>query len=214
MTAPQVEEHAQIAVGVATAIAHHVSDVMPGIQARLQQGIDGDGIVAELRFRFGDATNGEPAVVCDLTFSHATGDTQKFLLTPSAATGQLSILEPATPMPPPGMNGGNPPQQYTPNPNQYPAQQAQVSQPPPPMAPQGGRQFMSPPDPGQQLIAPPLSAVSGPIPQAVQPPAQQYVQPQQPQYQQQQPAGQLAQAQPLAPVRLRRPPMPGDENIR
>jgi hypothetical protein len=209
MTGPAVEEHAQIAVGIATAIAHQISEAMPAIQAQLQQGVDRHGFMAQVTFRYGNPQFGETPVVADLEFSVGTGERQLFRLQPDQATGNLAIEQPIAA--PPGMNGG---EQYAPSPNQYPPQQQHVSQPPPPMMP---RQELPPPNAGQQLTAPPLSAVSGPIPQNTQPPQQQ-AQPQyipNPQYQQAQhyqpPPAPLP---PTGPVRLRRPPLADEGGVR
>lgn len=199
-----------IAIKVGTAVANRLADLMPALQQHLYAGGDPRGLGVRISLRCGGP--GEAPVVAEADFSVFSGDHEAWPIAPSAQTGQLCLLESITA--PPGLNGGEP----APAP-QYPAQQAVPNPPVQQLVP---RVPLPPPIYGGEMVAPPLSELTAPlVPQQapVYPPATpQFQQPgyvpqfQQPQYQQQpQPAPAPAAAP--APVRLKRPPMLGDENI-
>lgn len=234
MSAAQTpDDHGQIAVGLGTAIAHKIAEVMPAIDQNLREGVDRHGLTANIMFRLG--RQGESVVVAELEFSMSTGDRSEFQLAPSPISGQLAIHTPPQPvMQPgpdtkvaPGMNGGYHPQ-LAPTGNQYPSAQAvPLTQAPPPLQP---RTPLPPPNTGGQVLTPPPdSAVAGPLPQYLGDPAQmgalqQQVAPiqippglnpqQQAAYMQAMGVQVPAPHAPPKPARLVRPPMAGDQGIR
>jgi hypothetical protein len=177
----QTDDHGQIAVGMAASIATKIAEVMPAIEKHLREGVDRHGLVANIMFRLGQPGRGEAQVVAELEFSMTTGEFQQFMLAPSPVTGMLSIISPLPqqPAPPQGMNGGSHPEM--PTMNEYPGQQAVLDQRPPPLVPQviqQQRAHMAPPNPGQQLTAPPVSELTAPLPPYLGDPTP-YMQPQQ-----------------------------------
>jgi hypothetical protein len=159
----QPDDHGQIAVGLATAIAHKISEVMPAVEKHLRDGDDRHGLTANIMFRLGQPGRGEGQVVASVEFSMTTGEYQQFMLAPSPVSGQLAIVgQPQQATPPPGMNGGQHPNLPQDGTTPYPSAQFVPDRVPQPLQPRGQ---LAPPNAGQALTSPPDSLVSGPMPQ-------------------------------------------------
>ncbi len=208
-----LNEHSTIAIKVGTAVANRLADLMPALQQHLYAGGDPRGLEVRISLRCGGP--GEAPVVAEADFSVFSGDHESWPVAPSAQTGQLCLMESITA--PPGLNGGEP--------AQYPAQQAMPNPPVQQLVPRAERTPLPAPNYGGEMIAPPVSELTAPlIPQEapIYPPATpQFQQPGYvPQFQpvpqqqvQQQPVPVPAPAPAAAPLRLKRPPMLGEENI-
>ncbi len=214
--APVFQEHRDVAVTLATAVTHRIVEFIPAVQQHLAQGGEPRGITARILFRLGQA--GEAPVVAEVEFSHLSGDVQSFPLLLSQANGQLMPAAPlpAIPATPTGLNGGNP------QGVQYPSGQALPAPGPPPgQLPTAAQARVALPAPvyGQEMIAPPNSLVSGPIPQSTQPDLaaraaqQEYSEFQAWRASQGQVAAPAVPAVPAAPVRIIRPRLPDEGGI-